>query len=191
MGNLHDFNHDDFRISSQQIDNMRLGNSLPESVTTDALRESLKDHFYIEEQVPGRHFAQKSKKRIDMVIRPIDKSRWLNKEVAFGVEIKRDSFHLEKGTGDYCRHFGQSADYASTNWDGYGYLYILTYPTFIPSRIQDQGFFRRLAGRIGVGEIGFTGSGLTALINGHTIWSDRHGVVEGRTWKLERKFGSR
>lgn len=180
-GNLTEFN----------INLTRVGNRLPEMVTTDTLRSVLGRTFRIQEQVYGRHFSTPRRKRIDMVIYPLDTSDWSNKQVAFGVEVKRDDFHCETGTGDYCRHFGQSVDYANTEWDGFGYLNILTYPSFIPQRISDPEFYRRIAGRLGVGELCFTEYGLTAFLNGHNIWCQSLGVVEGKTWGLKRKFGSR
>lgn len=160
----------------------------PEQISTDRLKAMLETHFFIDEQVTGKHFAGKTKKRLDMVIRPKDTSQWLNKSLAFGVEIKKNS----DGTGDYCRHIGQSCDYANTEWDGFGFIYILTYPSIIPSWIADAGFVHRMAGRLGVGVIELSPfNGTSILINEHTIWSERTSVVEGRHWKLERKFGSR
>ncbi len=111
-GNLHDF----------RVDGMRIGNKLPESVTTDSLREVLQN---------------------------------------------------------------------DTEWECFGYLPILTYPSFIPSRIADQEFFRRIAGRLGVGEICFTMYGLTIFMNGHNIWCQQLGVVYGKNGFWKRKFGSR
>lgn len=160
----------------------------PEQVSTDELKDLLGRHFIIEEQVHGRHFASKAKKRLDMVIRPRDTSGWMNKSVAFGVEIKKH--HGE--TGDHCRHIGQSCDYANTEWDGFGFIYILTYPSIIPSWISDAGFVHRMAGRLGVGVIENSPlNGASILINEHMIWSENTSVVDGRHWKLERKFGSR
>ena len=189
MGNLEDFSPDDLSITSERLAAM-WKSQINETDTTESLKTLLSDHFVIKEQVRGSHFASSRPKRIDFVIQPIRNQSWANPDVAIGIEIKKD-FVEDKSTGDFCRHFGQSVDYANTEWEGFGFIYVLTYPSFIPRRIADAGFFRRLAGRLGVGTLEHAENlGLVININGHHVWSSRYGVIE-KTWKLTRKFGSR
>lgn len=122
------------------------------------------------------------------MIQPLDRTQWADPNIAFGVEIKRDPTI----TGDYARHLAQCVDYSNTQWDGYGYLHILAFPSFIPHRASDAGLIHRIAGRLGVGCIEkreYYGVGI--FLNGHTIWSEKQGLVEGKRWELKRKFGSR
>jgi hypothetical protein len=54
----------------------------------------------------------------------------------------------------------------------------------------------RIAGRLGVGfihaDLAFNQQkSISIKVNDHTIWAYPQGVVEGRIWKLERRFGSR
>lgn len=51
---------------------------------------------------------------------------------------------------------------------------------------------KRLMGQLDVGELVLRwGYGLTILVNGEHIWSERYGVARGRTWSLKVRSGNR
>jgi len=162
-----------------------------ESDARDSIVSALSPSFDIQHEVLGTHFTGR-RNRVDLVIKPKDASQWLNPNIAFAIELKNPNYGDE--TGACCKHFGQSFSYLETDWDGYGYLYVLTYPACLPSFLcdRDRGFFHRLVGRIGIGFLSWNHwNGISITVNEHTIWCKRLGVVEGRFWKLERKFGAR
>lgn len=162
-----------------------------ESRIVEWLHEELTPHFHLHPEVYGTAPNGKRKK-IDLIITPVDSAKWADPEVALGVEVKR----LKRdSTGDYCRHFGQSADYAYTDFDRFGFVHVFAYPDCVPVNILEHSYssmlIPRLLGRVGVGSIHERQrDGLVFVLNGHDIWSQRRGVIE-KTWKLKRKFGSR
>jgi hypothetical protein len=162
-----------------------------EAMVSSKLLDRLSFNFNIKEQVNGTHFSG-NRMRIDAIIEPKNRTGWANEDVVFGVEIKRGS----GDTGEYCKHFCQSVDYANSHFDEYGHVFILCYPNYFPGQSQGRVFFDRIAGRLGIGFIDHRAwsdgtDELSIIINGHTIWSESNGVCEGSRWKLKRKFGSR
>jgi len=180
---------DDVFLESMRLkDHNLFRTDYPEKIVTEKINEILACKFDVFHQVKGTHPSSKVKKRIDMVIVP--KFDWDGKNVAFGVELKKDSF-LDKNTKDYCRHFSQSVDYANTDWDGFGFLFVLTYPSFIPKWAKDQSLLQRIGGRLGVGELKvFKNNDFSIMINGHHVYCSDRGVIE-KQWNFKRKFGSR
>lgn len=151
----------------------------------------LDPYFHIEREVTGTHFSG-ARLRIDCVIRPKDVTRWKNKNVAFGVEFKSPnklgSFHKYSGW------LAQCVDYSHTNWDNYGYLYILSCPGFESIGIESAfDAMAHIMGQVGVGEFKqYKRYGWTIIMHAtHRIWSEVGGVREGDRWSMERKWGSR
>jgi len=149
----------------------------------------LSKHFYIEQEVTGKHFSGKNL-RIDAIIRPKDTTNWANKDIAFGVEFKDiEFFKSDFDTKNYTKWMKQCVDYANTYFEGYGYLYILICPSRTPEKYS---FSLHLLSQLGVGQIVDSEYlGVTIMLNQtHKIWSEKNGVMEGKRWKLERKFGN-
>jgi len=161
-----------------------------ESQVACQLFEKLEPHFYISREVVGTHYSGK-RLRVDAVLRPRKTSDWKCKDTAFAIEIKRG----EGGVGEATRHISQSVDYASTAFDGFGYLYIFTYPCPLPEYFQSQNvcFYERFLGQLGVGFLrdSWQGKYMELRLKGHTVWSELNGPLEGRFWSLARKFGSK
>jgi hypothetical protein len=91
--------------------------------------------------------------------------------------------------------------YTHVDWDGYGRRVILTCPGAAswldadPQRPEGKPeivLAKRLSGQLGVGELVLRWhNGLSILVNGEHVWSERAGVVRGRHWPLNLKVGSR
>jgi hypothetical protein len=177
-----------------------LGNE--RSVVRSAL-DRLSHNFHIFEQVEGRHWSGK-RMRIDAIIKPKDDSEWMTKSPSLGLEFKNfrgfaSSFDMK----DYTRWWVQCHDYAETDFDGHGLIYVFSYNGFSHYRSRTKSesaaaFAERFWGRLGVGELepGFDGfqrrPSLTLRINGtNKIWTEDRGVRDGRRMSMERKFGSR
>lgn len=156
----------------------------------------LDKHFFVEREVWGVHCSG-MRMRIDAVIRPRDTSEWKNKEVAFGIEFKSDKKSSGAPLGsDGARWLAQCQDYAHCKFDGYGNLYVLLAGGFTPqvkTKLIDNNSIQRLAYHLGVGELkrdpkdGF----MILLAGEHKIWTEATGVYLGKTYGLERKWGSR
>jgi hypothetical protein len=139
--------------------------------------------------------------RIDALIRPRDTDLWKDPDVAFGIEFKlRDQ---GDGVNAYTRWLAQAVSYTHTDWDGYGRRRILTCPgvtswlDYDPSapagnpERRDAFMAKRVSGQLGVGELVLRwGYGLTILVNGEHVWSERYKVVKGRHWSLKLGSGS-
>lgn len=169
-----------------------------EAVLAEAVLNRLDRHFHVRREWPGTHCSGR-RMRIDAVIRPRDGSAWKDDVVTFGVEFKLPG--PDAGTRAYTRWIAQAIDYTHVNWDGLGRLTILTCPGPAlwldriqqdPARDPTTSLARRLTGQLGLGELVLRWyQGLTIAINGEHIWSERHGVVRGRTWTVRPKTGSR
>lgn len=152
----------------------------------------LNKHFDVAEQVCGTHFSG-ARLRIDAIVKPKDNSRWKNPNVCFGIEFK---FHEKlESTKDRTHWVKQCIDYANTNWDNYGYIYVFSCPSIFEN-INGQGeidqwLWNRILSNLGVGRLDIHPShGWTFFLQDmHRIWSQRDGVVSGRHWSLKRKFG--
>jgi hypothetical protein len=163
-----------------------------ESAFAESVLVELEPHFYIHREVRGTHFSG-TKLRIDCVIKPKDSSGWKNQDVAFGIEFKAPS-KIKEDFRDYSGWLAQCVDYAHTDWNGFGYLYVLACPGIAETHIA--GAFDAMAhimGQIGIGELKqlpYHGWAIT-LHDQHRLWSQSEGVKQGRNWSLERKWGSR
>lgn len=155
----------------------------------------LSKDFVIYEEVWGTHWSGR-RLRIDAVITPKDDSEWKTKSPRMGIEFKnfrgfRPSFDMK----DYTKWWAQCHDYAETDFDGHGYVFVFSYNGFShyakrPGHETSAAFAVRFWGRVGVGEI--QPADLTFVINGtNKIWSHNRGVIDGRRISMERKFGSR
>lgn len=165
--------------------------------------DRLAPHFNIFEQVEGRHWSGR-RLRIDAIVKPKDDSEWMTKSPSLGIEFKNfRGFSSSFDMKDYTRWWAQCHDYAETDFDGHGFIYVFSYNGFSHYRGRTKNdsaaaFAERFWGRIGVGEIepGFDGfprrPSLVFRINGtNKIWSEVRGVRDGRRMSMERKFGSR
>jgi hypothetical protein len=151
--------------------------------------------FLIEEQVEGRHFTGKTL-RIDAIIRPRQPELWHNPQTALGLEFKAfNSRDRETSVKDITRLAAQAID-----WPGYGQVPVFTCPSaFQWTGSSDTGDFdrgaqmyRHLLGQLSIGELLlYWGSGLTLLLNGNPVWTERKGVIHGKHWSLKVRTGSR
>lgn len=157
------------------------------------VHSEIKNEFHIYREVWGTHFSGK-RLRIDSVLVPKDKTDWKNKNISLGVEFK-DHKRIEGDMTNFTKFIAQSVDYANTKWDNFGYI-----PVFIQSDFSVYGdskefnfVFPRILSALGVGQlVKHNFYGWTFYFQGQDIvWCERYGVRRGKTWKLERKFGSR
>lgn len=155
----------------------------------------LKDHFDFYPEIKGTHFSGK-RLSIDHIIIPKNCSGWKNKNIVFGVEYK-DVERIDGNTTNFTSWLGQCVDYANTKWDNYGYIYILICPgiriTKFIQGIDSYWMLSRVMGHLGIGELKEVknyGWSIT-LQDSDRLWSEIKGVESGKTWNLERKFGSR
>lgn len=159
--------------------------------------QELQEHFIVQEEVPGQHFSGK-RMRLDAVLRPRNPQEWKNPKVALGVEFKDVvRFSQNYDTKNLTSWLAQCVDYANTQWDGYGFIYVFACPGLVdqvpPNVLGNDMFVCNFMGQMGVGELKkLKNSGLTFLLHcQHRIWSQTKGVEEGKNYNLVRKFGSR
>ena len=157
--------------------------------------QRLSKHFVIHEQAHGTHWSGR-RLRIDAIIRPRDLSGWKGECPRFGVEFKNyHGFSPSIDIKDYSKWWAQCHDYAETDFDGHGYVYIFSYNGFshYTARTANKAgaaFAVRFWGRLGVGEI--RPDDLMFVINGtNKVWSESRGVIDGARISMERRFGSR
>jgi hypothetical protein len=157
--------------------------------------QRLSKHFFIHEQAAGTHWSGR-RLRIDAIIQPRDLSGWKDERPRFGVEFKNyHGFNPSFDMKDYTKWWSQCHDYAETNFDGHGYVYVFSYNGFshYAARLgvsTDAAFAVRFWGRLGVGEI--QPDDLLFVMSGtNKIWSERRGVIDGARISMERRFGSR
>jgi len=159
------------------------------------IQNKLKDHFDFFPEIKGTHFSGK-RLSIDHIIIPKNNTEWKNKNIVFGLEYK-DVGRIDGDTTNFTSWLAQCVDYANTNWDEYGYIYILTCPGIRSSEfmqaVDSDWMLARVMGHLGIGELKIIKNyGLTiTLQDSHRIWSENKGVESGKKWNLERKFGSR
>jgi hypothetical protein len=159
--------------------------------------EKLREYFSVQEEVIGHHFSGKSV-RLDAVLRPLNVDGWKNPSVALGVEFK-DVVRFSKSydTRNLTSWLAQCVDYANTDWEGYGFIYVFACPTIIGEvstpALGNGMFIRNFMGQMGVGElVNQPYRGLTFLLHGHhRVWSEHTGVESGRRYSLKRKVGAR
>jgi hypothetical protein len=169
----------------------------------DRVLERLEPWFWVDQEVFGTHCTG-ARLRIDAMIWPRDHSQWKSPGVTFGVEFKavRTGQRLyDPGLNAYTRWVAQAADYTHTDWDGYGRRLILCCPGVVSALTGFAGtrdargdllVAKRLMGQLGVGELVLRwGHGLTILLNGERVWSERYGVGKGKHWALGVRSGSR
>ena len=94
----------------------------------------------------------------------------------------------------------QCVDYAETEWNGHGYVHVFTCPGIevedLPLEFRDRKvkrFAERMMSQFGIGTLRndeYLGTHFV-LQGDHVVWSERYGVQHGKTWKMERKHGSR
>ncbi|MDJ0737584.1 MAG: hypothetical protein QNJ47_26565 [Nostocaceae cyanobacterium] len=168
------------------------------SLTTRYLTD-LEPHFHIKREVMGTHFSGK-RLRLDAVLKPKIASSWKREDVAFGIEFKdTERFAQNYDTKNLTKWLAQCVDYSNTDWDDFGYLYIFCCPSLldeVPESVLPNPnlmFVRNFMGQMGIGEIKYLPRyGLSILVHGHhRIWSATKGVEYGKTYKLDRCFGSR
>lgn len=161
----------------------------------DRVLARLEPWFYVQREVAGKHCSGR-RLRVDAIIRPRQADQWCNPAVAFGVEFK----FIPNGAGinAYTGWIAQAVSYSHVDWPDYGRLIILTCPgaaswlsTGTANDSHGVMVARRLAGQLNVGELVLRRTyGLTLLVNGEHIWSERYGVVRGRHWRLVPKSGN-
>jgi hypothetical protein len=166
-----------------------------------AVFDRLSPHFHIHEEVWGTHWSGK-RLRIDAIVSPKDDSQWKTKSPFFGLEFKNfRGFNPSLDMKDYTKWWSQCHDYAETDFDGFGLVYVFSYNGFSSYRTKTKNpttaaFAVRFWGRLGVGELmpnkHHTGrSNLTLMMQSNKIWSEVDGVKDGARISMERKFGSR
>ena len=169
-----------------------------EKQLADMVLGQLEPNFYIDREVPGRHFSGKTF-RLDAVVRPKDPSLWLNQGVAMGVEFK-DVLRLRGCTRNFTRWLGQCVDYSNTCWGSFGYLHIFACPGLLDgipmssqSRSDVERVLKAVLGQLGIGELpDLPRYGRSFILHSqHRIWSMARGVESGKHYSLAREFGSR
>lgn len=164
--------------------------------------DRLARHFKIEEQVQGMHWTGR-RLTIDAIVTPLDDSGWKTKSPSLGIEFKNfRAFNPSIDMKDYTKWWGQCHDYAETDFDGHGYIFVFSYNGFSHYRQRGSSSLAALAvrfwGRLGVGELApaFDGyprkEGLMFSMSGCKVWSEITGPRDGaKNWNMKRKFGSR
>lgn len=154
--------------------------------------DRLSRHFDIHEQVWGTHLSG-CRLRIDAIVKPKDTSEWANKDIALGIEFKNEGGgEYGIATNAYTKWLAQCADYANTNFDGFGFVFVFAYGG-MARLAEGAGVITRVMGQLGVGELeSDRRRGLSfTLCRDHRMWSEAEGVHEAKRWRLERKFGSK
>lgn len=163
------------------------------------IKKQLENDFTFERHVKGKHFSGKEL-QIDFIIKPKDLSIWKNKSICFGLEFKDMPNLDQKGdTTDFTKWFAQCVDYSNTNWNNYGYIFILTCPGITSSKfvqaVDSSWMLKRIMGHLGIGELVFLKNyGWSIILHDekHRLWSQKNGVeTGGKTWNLTRIFGTR
>jgi hypothetical protein len=174
-----------------------------ERAISKAVLGRLSKHFEIYEQVRGTHWSGR-RIIIDAIVKPRDDSEWKTKSPSLGIEFKnfrgfRRSFDMK----DYTRWWAQCHDYAETDFDGHGYVFVFSYNGFshYRTRLKDStsaALAVRFWGQLGVGELEPTRDtyrnrdNLVFTLQSHKIWSELNGPCGGaKHWSMNRKFGSR
>ncbi len=104
---------------------------MSEAALSNLYLTDLEPHFYIEREITGSHFSGK-RLRLDAVLKPKAASMWKREDVAFGIEFKdTDRFAKSYDTKNLTQWLAQCIDYANTNWDNFGYLYIFCCPSLV------------------------------------------------------------
>lgn len=160
--------------------------------------QQLSHYFDFSPKIKGTHFSKK-RVEIDFIIKPKIPTGWRNVNVCFGVEFKdMEAFDKRGNTKDFSKWLAQCVDYANTDWDHYGYVYILTCPGIQTSAFVQaaygQTFMPRFLAQLGVGELKLSRYyGWTITLHGdNRIWSEKNGVENNAArWNLKRTFGSR
>ncbi|MFF4198263.1 hypothetical protein [Nonomuraea sp. NPDC001831] len=176
-----------------------MNNFASERELVDRVLERMQPWFHVQREVVGTSCSGR-RLRVDAMLRPRDVAQWRNRDVAFGVEFKLPDRYA--GLNVYTRWLAQAVDYTHVHWDGYGRRIVLTCPgvtsylkDYLPARdgrASEVLVVKRVAGQLGVGELVLQwGYGLTILVNGERIWSERAGVHNGRYWDLTPREGSR
>lgn len=183
---------------------------LSEQAFVDATLEELAPHFHIEQQVWLEHWTGR-RLRVDAILRPRESEAWKDEHPVFAVEFKMPMlFHTGKGWGDtkdFTAWAAQSVDYTNSLWRssfGEQRLRVFTCPSVTApfengpnnpneSTLSNPAFYMsRLLWQLGVGELAkLERNGWTLLGQGdHVLWSQRHGVHEGKHWSLKPRVGS-
>lgn len=167
----------------------------------DEILARMDRHFYVEREVHGNHITG-PRMRIDAVIRPRKPEGWKNPDARLGLEFKWSGSTV---TRDATAAVAQAINYAHTEWEGHGRIYVFLCPGLMPGlsdRYQDRRvhdavryWLVRLAAQFGVGELKQDpryGRGLCLYHSGtHCLWCERDGVVEASRHALIPKFGAR
>lgn len=169
---------------------------------SERVLDRLSKHFRIEEQVQGMHWSGR-RLRIDAIVTPLDDSGWKTKSPSLGIEFKNfRGFNPSFDIKDYTKWWSQCHDYAETDFDGHGYVFVFSYNGFSHYRQRGKdslaAFAIRFWGRLGVGELslardGFPSrEGLMFSMSDSKVWSEITGPRDGaKNWNMKRKFGSR
>ena len=153
------------------------------------LLDRLEKHFVVHREVAGTHYSGK-RVRIDAILVPKERGTWATEQASLGLEVKRGKVSI----GEATKLAAQSVDYANTCFDGFGYVYVFSYPDLTQGHFNLRAqFYERFLGQLGVGFLRQwqNGSNLELRLKGHLVWSELQGPVEAARWKMERKFGSR
>lgn len=171
-----------------------LFNQTEEEFKKDIL-DRFKKSFHIREEITGKHITGKSI-RIDAAIKPINTTHWANDEIIFGIEFKRikDDCSIK----DITNHAAQAIDYAHTQFyfnNKWQYVPVLICPSLeeqVKHHREGLSWITHLVGDFRIGDIyNDSWNGLTIRFKEHKIWSEKHGVMEGKRNQFKHKIGSR
>lgn len=171
-----------------------------EQELANAVTAELAADFHTYPEVWGTHFSG-MRLRLDLVVTPKEPDRWKRQNVALGVEFKSEL--CTRGSGAFAAQ-AQAVDYANTNWDGFGYMYIFLFPGVGRSISHGDNTYHqlRLLDGLGVGQLVWNAGALQFELANDIVWSSRinpysgkrygdNGVEKGRHWNMTRKFGAR
>ena len=143
----------------------------------------LNPHFNVETEIWGKHFDGRNK-RIDAIITPKDKSQWLRKDIAFGIEFKKPDVYAD--TTNVTSLIKQAIDYSYVNWsNGFKEIPILICPFKVHETLcsnDEMIFIKKVLSKFNIGQIiNDTNKGLTFMFSHeYHIWSERDGVTGGK-----------
>lgn len=172
---------------------------MPESEAVTHWRTLLEPHFWVEKEVPGRHWTGK-RFRIDMLLHPRGWDWRGGGRQPIGFEVKSPYGDIAQMT----RHIGQAVDYASTAWSSdhatmsspYVYVFIHNRLTEVEwgsedARREREFWLPRFLGRLGVGLVEIDAyRGLSLSLSGNRVWTSKSGPCNVN-WPAIRRFGSR
>lgn len=155
----------------------------------DQILSILSKDFKIRTEWEGKCFGKNV--RIDALIKPIENEMWANKEIVFGVELKKE--FKATGLNEVTDHIKQAIDYSYAEWKGVGRIPILICPGISYTGYANENgesVIKHLLSRFAIGELKQTHRGLAIVMaDSHFIWDQTSGICEGKRWTFKTSIG--